>query len=95
MRKATVFSAALAVGLFCAIALTQEPVQNIDPKVHPHLAAAQHHVAEANREIVEAQKDNPNDLGGHAQKARLLLVQANQELKAAAESANAAMQRRH
>lgn len=72
----------------------QEPVQDIDKRVHPNLAAAQMHVVEANREIVVAQKDNNDDMRSHAERARALLAQANQELKLAAQAANAANKRK-
>lgn len=94
MKKIQGLTAALSVVLFCGITLAQEPVVDIDPKIHPNLAAAQRHVIEANREIATAQKDNRYDMKGHAERARQLLVQVNQELKAAAEAANAAMQRK-
>lgn len=94
MKKIQGLTTALSVLLFCGITLAQEPVVDIDPKIHPNLAAAQHHVVEANREIATAQKDNRYDMKGHAERARQLLVQVNQELKAAAEAANAAMQRK-
>lgn len=94
MKKFQGLTAALSVVLFCGITLAQEPVVDIDPKIHPNLAAAQRHVVEANREIATAQKDNRYDMKGHAERARQLLVQVNQELKAAAEAANAAMQRK-
>jgi hypothetical protein len=70
--------------------LAQEPVQNIDKDKHPNLATAQKLIAEANNYIVTAQKDNKDDMQGHAEKARQLLVQASAELKQAAEAANAA-----
>jgi hypothetical protein len=82
--------AILSALLFCCVTLAQEPVMDIDSKIHPNLAEAQHHVVEANRAIATAQKDNKGDMQGHAEKARQLLVEANRELKAAAEAANAA-----
>ncbi len=57
-------------------------------RIHPNLAAAQRHVVEANQAIAVAQKDNHWDMHGHAEKARQLLVEVNNELKAAAETAN-------
>lgn len=89
-KKVFAFPALLAAVLLCGVAFAQEPVQDIDPKNHPNLAAAQHHVVEANRVIALAQKDNSYDMKGHAEKARELLVEVNNELKAAAEAANAA-----
>ena len=79
-----------AVLLCTAVTLAQEPVQNISKEQHPNLAEAQRLVAEANRRIIDAQNINHEDMKGHAERARQLLVQANQELKLAAEAANAA-----
>lgn len=79
---------------FCLIIAAQEPVVDIDKKVHPNLASAQQHIVEANRYINTAQKDNRYDMKGHAEKARQLLNEANQELKAAAEAANASGKKR-
>ncbi|HLK33115.1 MAG TPA: hypothetical protein VKT29_08495 [Terriglobales bacterium] len=82
--------AAIAAVLFCGITLAQEPVQDINKSMHPNLAEAQRLVAEANQYLIKAQKANRYDMQGHDQKARLLLAQANQEIKAAATVANAA-----
>jgi hypothetical protein len=89
-NRIRVLTAILAAMLFCGVTLAQEPVVNIDKSKHPNLAEAQHLLSEANRYIVEAQKDNKYDMQGHASKARQLLVEASKELKAAAEAANAA-----
>jgi len=89
-KKIRCCTAALFVVFCYGITLAQEPVLDIDPKIHPNLAAAQRHVVEANKEIATAQKDNRYDMKGHAEKARELLAQVNRELKAAAEAANAA-----
>ncbi len=92
MRKRKLLTSTIlgATLLCCGLTLAQEPVQDIDPKIHPNLAEAQNHVVQANRYIVEAQKANRDDMRGHAEKARSLLVEANKELKLAAEAANAA-----
>lgn len=87
----TIFSAAL---ICSSVMLAQDPVQNIDSKKHPNLAGAQQLVAQANKLIVVAQKDNAYDMQGHATKARQLLVQVNQELKLAANDADAARQKK-
>lgn len=55
---------------------------------HPNLAAAHELVQKALARIDDAQKANDFDMGGHAQKAKDLLVQAEGELKQAAEEAN-------
>jgi hypothetical protein len=67
------------------IAFAQRPETDINPNRHPNLAEAQNHVIQAYNKIVEAQKDNKDQLGGHAEKAIQLLEQANHELKEAAE----------
>jgi hypothetical protein len=45
-------------------------------------------MVKANEAIAAAQKDNRYDMHGHATKARELLAQASEELKATAEEAN-------
>jgi len=95
MTKRLQISAAIFVAtLFCGAALTQEPVLDIDRKLHPNLAEAQRHVVEANREISNAQKDNRYDMKDHAEKARQLLAEVNRELKLAAEAANEGMMKK-
>lgn len=65
-----------------------EPEVNISPKLHPNLAAAQRLSRQSYNKIVAAQKANEWDLEGHAQKAKDLLYQVNEELKQAAQTAN-------
>jgi F0F1-type ATP synthase membrane subunit b/b' len=77
--------AMLCTGLVFA---QKKPAQNVSGKRHPNLAAAQKLSAQAYEKIVAAQKANEWDMEGHAQKAKDLLDQANQELKQAAEAAN-------
>jgi hypothetical protein len=89
-KKIQIFTALLCTVLFTLVTVAQEPVLDIDAKVHPNLYDAQKHVVEANHAIELAQKDNRFDMQGHAEKARQLLAQVNQELKAAAEAASAA-----
>lgn len=55
---------------------------------HPNLLAAQTDLGRAWNKILDAQKANEFDLGGHAQKAKDLIDQASKELKQAAEAAN-------
>ncbi len=90
MQRLIAVPALFVTVLLCAVTFAQEPVVDINAKIHPNLAAAQRHVVEANNEIATAQKDNRYDMKGHAEKARQLLVEVNNELKAAAEAANAA-----
>ncbi len=81
----------VAAVVFAASAATAatKPAQNVSPHKHPNIAAAQHLTAQAYEKIIAAQKANEYDLGGHAEKAKELLDQANRELKAAAETSNA------
>jgi len=74
--------------LIATVAVAQRPVENISPGRHPNLAAAQRFSEQAFNKIVAAQQANEWDMQGHAQKAKELLEQANQQLKMAAEAAN-------
>ena len=83
------------VGGLCGLALlaggvvlAQKPADNISPRRHPNLAAAQRLSTQAFEKIVAAQAANEWDLDGHAQKAKELLDQVNRELKEAAEASN-------
>ncbi len=67
----------------------QAPVVNIDPNRHGNLAAAQGDIVDAYQRIDEAQSANNDQLGGHAQKAKDFLSQADVELRLAADFANA------
>ena len=79
----------LGAALFCGgMAIAQRPVENINPHHHPNLAAAQRLSEQAYQKIVAAQQANEYDMEGHAQKAKELLEQANQQLRLAADWAN-------
>jgi len=94
MNKKTLVSRVfLAAVLFSVVTLAQEPVVNIDAKIHPNLAEAQRLLVEANNRVIEAQRDNHEDMRGHAERARQFMAQASRELKLAAEAANAAHRR--
>jgi hypothetical protein len=66
----------------------EEPAVNISQRLHPNLAIAQKLCRQAFDKIGAAQKANNNDMEGHAQRAKELLTQVNDELKLAAEAAN-------
>jgi hypothetical protein len=83
------FTAVLTTLLFCGMTLAQEPAVNVDAKIHPNLAEAQKLLVQANQYIATAQKDNKFDMKGHAEAARRFILQADQELKKAAETATA------
>jgi hypothetical protein len=79
------FSSLLGLALLCAGALlAQAPKPNISDK-YPSLQEAQHHIQEAYEKIDTAQQAHHGELGGHGEKAKDLLAQANRELKEAAE----------
>ena len=82
---------AVAVGLILClggVAVAQRPKQNVSPGRHPNIAAAQRLSEQAWQRILDAQKANEWDLAGHAQRAKDLLDQVNNELKLAAEASN-------
>jgi hypothetical protein len=88
-RKNLLLSSILAGALVCGgVVLAQAPGVDIDAHRHPNLADAQHHIQQAYEKIDEAQRANRDQLGDHAQKAKDLLLQADRELKEAAEYAN-------
>ena len=66
-----------------------KPSVNVSAKKHPNIAAAQKLVEQAFAKVTAAQKANEYDMDGHAAKAKDLLEQASNELKLAAEAANA------
>ena len=89
MIKTRVLPAAVGFLLLIGgIAVAQRPKENVNPGRHPNLAAAQRLSRNAWEKIVAAQEANEWDLQGHAQKAKNLLDQVNNELKLAAEASN-------
>lgn len=81
-----VFGSMLLVG--GGLAVAQKPARNVSGARHPNLAAAQRLSRQAWEKVVAAQQANEWDMQGHAQRAKELLDQANNELKQAAEAAN-------
>ena len=65
-----------------------KPVRNVSPNHHPNIAAAQRLSQQAYEKLIAAQRANEWDMGGHAQRAKDLLEQANTQMKLAAETAN-------
>jgi hypothetical protein len=89
-RRNILLGAVLTMALLCTgFIFAQKPVRNISSARHPNLAAAQKLSAQAYQKVIAAQQANEWDLNGHAQKAKELLDQVNQEMKQAAEAANA------
>jgi hypothetical protein len=80
-----------STSVLCAVALAQAvpmPYVNIDRDRHGNLAAAQDNIVRAFNRISDAQRANDGQLGGHAQRAKELLSEANDELRLAADVAN-------
>ena len=89
MRKNLLVAVVLSVTLlFTGLILAQKPDRNVSGKRHPNIAAAQRLSAQAFQRIIDAQNANEWDLAGHAQKAKQLLEEANDELKKSAEISN-------
>jgi len=90
-KKNMILASMLGIGLLSgSLGYAQQgaPVENISPKLHPNLAAAQRLCDQAFQKITMAQQANEFELGGHAAKAKELLDQASRELKQAAADAN-------
>jgi len=92
-RKIGLAAALFSVVLFCGITLAQEPVVNVDKRVHPNLGEAQRLVHDASHFIDIAISDKKVDMKGHAERAKQLLIQANLELSEAAAAADASKRR--
>jgi hypothetical protein len=88
IKKDMLIGTALGLIVGCSGALfAQAPVVDIGGR-HGNLRAAQQAIVSAWQRIDEAQQDNNYQLGGHAGRAKDLLVQADEELKQAAITAN-------
>jgi hypothetical protein len=89
MRK-IILSAILGALLLSSVgaAYAEEPELNVNPRRHPDIAAAQRLSRQAYGKITRAQNANRYNMEGHAQKAKELLDQVNDELKLAAQAAN-------
>jgi hypothetical protein len=66
----------------------REPTLNVSPYRHGNIARAQEYSRNAFDAMTQAQQANEFDMGGHAEHAKQLLAQANDEMKLAAEWAN-------
>lgn len=97
MKRSIVLVSMFSMLMFAGGAvLLAKPMEDINMRRHPNLAEAQDLIQKAFVKIFEAQKANEFDMEGHAQKAKDLLQQANEELKMAAQAANVKKEeRRH
>jgi len=78
----------IGAALFISGVVSAQVAQNVDPRRHPNLAAAQRFCEQAFDKLSAAQRANEFDMSGHAARAKDLLEQAGQEIKAAAVAAN-------
>jgi apolipoprotein N-acyltransferase len=69
------------------VLFAQQPRVDVGEK-HGNMRAAQQLIQQAWQKVDEAQQDNNYNLGGHAGRAKELLVQASNEIKQSAEAAN-------
>ena len=93
MRKkvfvGSVVGAVMMLGTFIAYAEPREgePAVNVS-REHGNIWRAQELSRQAYDLMTEAQRANEFDMGGHANRAKDLLAEANEEMKLAAEAAN-------
>ena len=88
MKKTTVIATIAGTLAYAGMIFAQGPVVNIDRYRHGNLAAAQSYIVQAYQSVNQAQQANDGQLGGHAQRAKDLLVQADNELRLAANVSN-------
>jgi len=87
-RNLTITTTLLLTLAFVGVMFAQAPVINIDRHRHGNMAAAQSFIVQAYQKLEQAQRANDDQLGGHAQRAKDLLTQADEEIRLAADVAN-------
>jgi hypothetical protein len=90
MKRKKLFLGSVLAGVLVSsgVVLAEFPGVFIDGGRHPNLADAQKHIQQTYQKIDEAEQTNEDNLGGHGQKAKDLLLEANRELTAGAEFAD-------
>ncbi len=81
----------IALGVALSLALVTSGftiAQSVDARRNPNLAEAQRFINVAMGKLDAAQQANHDDMEGHAARAKDLLVQADHEIKLAAEVAD-------
>jgi hypothetical protein len=87
--RSFIAGAIASTAIVAAVAVAQnQPPLNVDPQRHGNIAQAQEFTRQAFEAMTRAQQANEFDLGGHAGRAKDLLVQAGDEMKQAALAAN-------
>lgn len=88
-KRSLVIALTLCMALaYVGVVFAQAPVVNIDRRRHGNLSAAQSYIVQAFQKLDQAQQANEDQLGGHAQRAKDLLIQADSEIRLAANVAN-------
>ncbi|MBS1852427.1 MAG: hypothetical protein JST79_16090 [Acidobacteria bacterium] len=88
MTKKMISTLVLLAATCALLYAASAPTVTVDSSRHGNLASAQQSIVAAWQSINTAQQENRNHLGGHAEKAKDLLNQANQEIQYAANSAD-------
>lgn len=88
MKSKLILAVVLLTGAIVAV-FAEAPSVTVDASRHGNLARAQQSIQAAWNSVDTAQHDNHYHLGGHAEKAKQLLEQANQEIQLAANAADA------
>jgi hypothetical protein len=87
IKKVLMVAVAVCVSFILGAVVFAEPPVNVGER-HGNMRAAQQLIQQAWVKVDEAQHDNNYNLGGHAGKAKELLMQASEEIKMSAEAAN-------
>ena len=87
IKKVLMVAVAVCVSFILGAVVFAEPPVNVGER-HGNMRAAQQLIQQAWVKVDEAQHDNNYNLGGHAGKAKDLLMQASEEIKMSAEAAN-------
>lgn len=88
-KRSLAITAPLSLTLaLVGVMFAEAPVVNIDPHRHGNMAAAQNYLVQAFQRLDRAQQANEDQLGGHAQRAKDLLMQADEQIRLAADVAN-------
>lgn len=90
MKKALIMGLVLGVAMSVgSVAAAAMPAPYVDIGYrHGNLRGAQENILQAWELVDQAQAANDYRLGGHAARAKELLLEANEELRLAADSAN-------
>jgi hypothetical protein len=91
VRTSSMIRVFVAMALLCAgVTYAQtKPVQDVNARISPNLAAAQTYMVDAFNKLTLSQTINNDDMNGHAANAKNLLIQASNEVSAAAKAAYA------